>query len=108
MENDYPLFKGSKLPLCPECEKHFGGKGYLTMLRGPVNVLKQHKESNPEEETVKIYLSCFMDSKYIHYHGHDFGLPEGSKILTHEADRFGRKGATCPLVNWERGDNKKD
>ena len=104
MEKDYPLFKGSELPLCPECEKHFGSDGYLTMLRAPQNVLKQHKESNPEKETVRIYLSCFMDSKYIHYHGHDFGLPKTSNVLTHEADRYGRKGATCPLVN--RGDNQ--
>ena len=104
---------GNKLPLCPSCEKQFGKTGYLEIFSPHyIPKVKTHQKHKGEKwsklrpleitdcDISLIPLSCWMDEKYIHYHGTNFGLPEGSNVLTHEADRYGRynRKNMCPLV----------
>lgn len=89
---------GFDLPLCPHCEKQYGSEGYLEV-HSPSNIPKVKTRTNKERleiedcETVLIPLSVWHSENYIHYHGTDFGLPKGSNVLTHEAERY-REG--CP------------
>lgn len=97
---------GNDLPLCPHCEKQYGSEGYLE-IHSPSYLpkVKTHQKKDGEKwsklrplkiqdcETVLIPLSVWHSENYIHYHGTDFGLPKGSNVLTHEAERY-REG--CP------------
>ena len=88
---------GHAEPVCPECAKNYGDTGILKVYSGP--------NSQGEDNYATITLSTFLCNDYVHFHGTNFGLPETSNILTHEADRYGRynRNNRCPLVNW-RGD----